>query len=114
MRASSTSVKYLPVPSGRQALRNHGQVVRAQNHVLRRHGDGFAVRRARMLLASQHEDTGLGLRLHGQRDVNGHLVAVEVGVERGAAQRVQLERAALDEHGLEGLDAQSGAASARG
>ena len=36
--------------------------------------------------------------------MDGHLVAVEVGVERGAAQRVQLDRLALDEHRLEALD----------
>ena len=34
-----------------------------------------------------------------------HLVAVEVGVERGANQRVELDRLALDEDWLEGLDA---------
>ena len=37
--------------------------------------------------------------------MNGHLVTVEVGVERGAAQGVQLERTALDQHGLERLNA---------
>ena len=42
-----------------------------------------------------------------QRDVHGHLVAVEVGVERGADQRMQLDRLALDQHRLEGLDAEA-------
>ena len=36
-----------------------------------------------------------------------HLVAVKVGVECGAAQGVQLERTALDEHRLERLNAQT-------
>ena len=36
-----------------------------------------------------------------------HLVAVEVGVVGEADQRVQLDRRALDEHGLEGLDAEA-------
>ena len=36
-----------------------------------------------------------------------HLVAVEVGVERGADQRMDLQRLALDEHRLERLDAQA-------
>ncbi len=44
-------------------------------------------------------------RLSG--NVHGHLVAVEVGVERGADQRVQLDRLALDQHRLEGLDAEA-------
>ena len=39
--------------------------------------------------------------------MHGHLVAVEVGVERLTGQRVQLDGLALDEHGLEGLDAQA-------
>ena len=39
--------------------------------------------------------------------MDGHLVAVEVGVERRAHQRVDLQRLALDEHRLEGLDAEA-------
>ena len=37
---------------------------------------------------------------------DGHLVAVEVGVERVADERVHLDRLALDEHRLERLDAE--------
>src|ERR1700738_2740259 len=36
--------------------------------------------------------------------MDGHLVAVEIGIERGANQRVQLDRLALDQHRLEGLN----------
>ena len=36
-----------------------------------------------------------------------HLVAVEVGVERGADQRMQLDRLALDQDRLERLDAEA-------
>ena len=36
-----------------------------------------------------------------------HLVAVEVGVERVADERVDLDRLALDEDRLEGLDAEA-------
>ena len=67
----------------------------------------MAVLRTEEVVGREHEDACLGLRLRGQRDVDGHLVAVEVGVECGAAQGVQLERAALNEHGLERLDAQT-------
>ena len=49
----------------------------------------------------------LGLRLRGERKVHGHLVAVEVGVERRAHERVDLDRLALDEHRLERLDAET-------
>ena len=39
--------------------------------------------------------------------MHSHLVAVEVSVEGGADQRVELDGLALDEHGLERLDAQA-------
>ena len=67
-----------------------------------RPSDGF-----RMLFAGEHQDAGLGLRLDRQRQVDGHLVAVEVRVERGADERVQLDGLALDELRLEGLDAET-------
>ena len=39
--------------------------------------------------------------------MNGHLVAVEVRVERGADERVQLDGAALDQHRLKRLNTQT-------
>ncbi len=39
--------------------------------------------------------------------MHGHLVAVEVSVERGTDQRVQLDGLAFDQHWLEGLDAET-------
>src|SRR5690606_15073281 len=45
--------------------------------------------------------------LEAQRDVHGHLVAVEVSVERRTDQRVQADGLALDQLGLERLDAQT-------
>ena len=63
--------------------------------------------RAQHVVGRQHEDAGLGLRLGRQRQVDRHLVAVEVGVERRADERVDLDGLALDEHRLEGLDAEA-------
>ena len=60
-----------------------------------------------MLFADSMRIARLGLGLGRQRQVHGHLVAVEVGVERRAHERVDLDRLALDEHRLEGLDAQA-------
>lgn len=54
-----------------------GEVVGAEHHILRRNGDGAAVLRTQEVVGGEHEDAGLGLRLGGQRNVNGHLVAVE-------------------------------------
>ena len=39
--------------------------------------------------------------------MDGHLVAVEVGVEGGANQRMQVDGLALDQHGLESLNAET-------
>src|ERR1700741_4462022 len=39
--------------------------------------------------------------------MDSHLVAVEVGVERRADERMQLDRLALDQHQLERLDAEA-------
>ena len=48
----------------------------------------------------------LGLGLVRKRQVDGHLVAVEIGVIGGAHERVEPDGAALDAHRLEGLDAE--------
>ena len=82
------------------------QVVQTGDEVQRRHGQRLAGRRGQDVVAREHQHPRLGLRLGGQRQVDRHLVTVEVGVERGTDQRVQLDGLALDQHRLEGLDAQ--------
>ena len=84
-----------------------GEVEGADDHVLGRRDQRPAVGRRQHVVGRQHEDPALGLRLGGQGQVHGHLVAVEVGVERGADERVDLDGLALDEHRLEGLDAEA-------
>ncbi len=84
-----------------------GEEVDAEDHVLRGEDDGLAVRRIEEVAAREHERPALGLRGAGERHVDGHLVAVEVGVVRVADQGVELDGLALDEDGLEGLDAEA-------
>ena len=84
-----------------------GGVVQAQHHVLRRHDRRFAVGREQHVVGGEHQRARFHLRFDGQRHVDGHLVTVEVGVERGADQRMQLDRLAFDQHRLERLDAQA-------
>ena len=84
-----------------------GEVVDAEHHVLRRRRQRPTVRRREDVVRREHQHARLGLRLRGERQVDGHLVAVEVGVERVADERVHLDRLALDEHGLERLDAEA-------
>ena len=84
-----------------------GQVVGTDDHVLRWRDERTTVGGAQHVVGRQHQDASLGLRLGRQRQVNSHLVTVEVGVERGAHQWVNLDGLALDQHWLEGLDAKT-------
>ena len=88
-------------------LHEIGEVVRTDDHVLRGRDQRAAVSRAEHVVGAEHEHTCLGLRLSGQRQMDRHLVAVEVGVKSGADQRVQVDRLALDQHRLERLDAET-------
>ena len=63
--------------------------------------------RRQHVVGRQHQHAGLGLGFGRQRQVHRHLVAVEVGVERRAHERVDLDGLALDEYRLEGLDAEA-------
>ena len=84
-----------------------GQVVGTQDHILGRHGNGLAVLRPQQVVGGEHQHSGFRLGLGGQRHMDSHLVAVEVGIEGGAAQGVQLQGPALYQDGLKGLDAQT-------
>ena len=90
---------------GGDALTRHP--VQTQHHVLRRHDDGVAVGGRQDVVGGHHQHARFQLRFQRQRHVHGHLVAVEVGVEGGADQRMQLDRLAFDQHRLERLDAQT-------
>jgi hypothetical protein len=97
-----------PVPErtlGELALA--GRVVKPEHDVLRRVDDRLAVGGREDVVRAHHEHAGFHLRLDRERHVHGHLVAVEVRVERGADERVQLDGLAFDENGLERLDAES-------
>ena len=82
-----------------------GDVVAAHDHVLRRADDRRAVGGAEDVVRGHQQRVRLDLRLDRQRQVDRHLVAVEVGVEALADQRVELDGVAFDEHRLERLDA---------
>ena len=85
---------------------NLRHVVASEDHVLGRRRDRPAVRGFQDVVARQHEDPRLELRLERQRNVHRHLVAVEVRVERRAHERVNADGLPLHEHRLEGLDPQ--------
>ncbi len=88
-------------------FRTVGQVVGAEDHVLRGRRQRRAVCGGQDVVGGEHQDARLRLGLCRQRQVHCHLVAVEVGVERVTDERVDLDRLALDEQRLERLDAQA-------
>ncbi len=90
----------------RLAFVHHRQVVEAKHDVLRRHDDRLAVRGMQDVVRRHHQHARFELRFERQRNVHGHLVAVEVGVEGSTNQRVKLDRLTLDQLWLERLDAE--------
>ncbi len=82
-------------------------VVKTQHDILRRHDRRIAVGREQDVVRRQHQRARFHLRFQRQRHVNGHLVTVEVGVERRANERMQLDRLAFDQHRLESLNAET-------
>ena len=85
-------------------LAGRGEEVETQAHILRRRHHGLAGGRAEDRGRRQHHQARFHLRLDGERHVHGHLVAVEVGVERRADHRVEADRLAFHQHRLERLD----------
>jgi hypothetical protein len=75
---------------------------------------GLPLEGEKMLFGRHHQQARFHLRLDGQRNVHGHLVAVEVGVVGGTNERMNADRLAFDQLRLERLDRQTVQASARG
>ena len=84
-----------------------GQVIDTENHVLRRNGERQTVRGRQNVARAQHEHRRFHLRFRRERNVHGHLVAVEVRVESGANERVNADGFAFDESRFEGLNAEA-------
>ena len=80
------------------------QVVATHNDVLRRTDNRATVGRAENVVRRQHQGVRFDLRFERQREVNRHLVAVEVRVEAFADERVQFDGVPFDEHRLERLN----------
>ena len=91
----------------RQAFTQHRQIIQAEHDILRRHDDRLTIGRMQDVVGRHHQHARFELCFQRQRNVHGHLVAVEIGVERRAHQRMQLDRLALDQHRLERLNAQA-------
>ena len=89
------------------AFLHDGQVIRTQNHILGRNSNRLAILRSKDVVYRHHQHTCFSLSLHGQGQMDCHLVTVEVGVISGTYQRMQLNSTALGQNRLKGLNAQS-------
>ncbi len=83
------------------------QIVDAQNHVLRRDRQRQTVRGRKDVARAQHQHRGFHLRFGRKGNVHGHLVAVEVRVERGANERVDANGLAFHQRRFERLNAEA-------
>src|SRR5207237_2222446 len=90
-----------------KARRSLGREIAAEHDVLTRLRDWTSIGRLENVVRRQHEQTALELGLERKRNVHGHLVTVEVSVERGADERVNTNGLSFDEYRLESLDAES-------
>ena len=84
-----------------------GHVIQTQYNVLRRNDDRLAVSGRENVVGRHHQRTRFKLGFQRQRYVYGHLVTIEVSVERRTDQWVQLNRLTFDKYRLKRLDAQT-------
>ena len=89
------------------SLAQLGDVVQTEYHVLCRHRNRRTVGRVQDVMRLEHQHLCLQNGFIAQRQVNGHLVTVEVGVECRTCQRVELDCLAFDHLRLERLDTQT-------
>ena len=86
---------------------DYGQIVGAEYHILSGNGNGAAVRGLEQVVSRKHKEASLCLSLCRKRNMDCHLVAVEVGVECGTNKRMKPYGSALDKHRLECLDTEA-------
>ena len=91
----------------RLAVAHQRHIIETENDILRGDDNRLAVGRAQDVVGRHHQNPGFQLRFQRQRHVNRHLIAIEIGVEGGADQWMQLNRLAFDQHRLERLDAET-------
>ena len=83
------------------------QVVHTQDHILRGYCYRSTVGRFQQVVGRQQQESAFCLCFHAQRNVNRHLVTVEVGVVRCTYQGVQFDGTAFNQYRFKCLDTQS-------
>src|SRR5262249_13334259 len=84
-----------------------GQVIETEHHVLSGNSDWLSRGGRQDVVRREHQHAGFNLGFRRERNVNRHLVAVEVGIESCADERVNLNGLAFHQHRLKGLNAKS-------
>ena len=82
-------------------------VIQTENHILCRHSNRGTIGRIQNIVSLKHQHLSFQNSFITQRQVNRHLVTVEVGVERCTCQRVQLDSLTFNHVRLECLDTQT-------
>ena len=91
----------------RGIARLNRQIIRTERNILRRGHDRFAVCRREDVVRGEHQEFALELCSRGQRNMNRHLVTVEVRVERSTDKRMQTDRRTFNEDRVERLNRKS-------
>src|SRR5690625_7796018 len=81
-------------------------MVQTDDHILRWDGYGATIGWFQDVIRRQHQQTCFSLSFGAQWQVNCHLVTVEVCVERGTDERVQLNGFTFDQLWFERLNTQ--------
>ena len=81
-----------------------GEVVCTEHDVLRRRENRLTARGREDVIRRHHQELALHDGFQGKRDVDGHLVTVEVRVVSGTDERVQTDSVTFDEDRLESLN----------
>ena len=97
---------FIKLPSALFIVAYNRQIVRTQNHILSRNRNRFSVLRTQQVIGRKHQESCLSLRLCRKRNVNSHLVSVEVRIKCRTNQRMQFQRASFYQNRLKRLDTQ--------
>ena len=90
-----------------QIVSFQSQVIHTQNHILRGYGYRRTIGGLQQVIGRKQQESAFCLCFYAQRNVNRHLVTVEVGVKCGTYQRMQLNRTAFYQNGFKCLNPQS-------
>ena len=83
------------------------QVIGTEDHILCRNGNRTSVRRLEEVVSGKHEESCFSLCLSRKRNVNSHLVTVEVSVESCTNERMKLNGTTLNKYRLKCLNTES-------